>query len=111
MATRGDCDPAARVSWYVYLLECRDGSVYTGIAVDVQARLALHRAGRGARYTRSHPPQRLLGVFACADRGTASRAEAAIKRLDAARKRALCRAPAEDARLVEWHLVPEPFAG
>jgi putative endonuclease len=46
--------------WYVYLIECRDGSVYTGIATDVARRHAEHAAGKGARYTRSHPPLRLL---------------------------------------------------
>ncbi len=76
--------------WYVYLLECRDGSLYTGIATDVERRYAEHVAGKGARYTRSHPPSRLLARFPCPDRGTASRAEYAIKRLSPARKRALC---------------------
>lgn len=75
--------------WYVYLLECRDGSVYTGIAVDVDKRYAQHESGKGARYTRSRPPVRLLGRLAFADRSTASRAEHAIKRLAPARKRAL----------------------
>jgi putative endonuclease len=79
-------------AWYVYLLECRDGSVYTGIAVDVHRRYAQHVAGKGARYTRSHPPVRLLGWFAHDDRGAASRAEHAIKQLTPARKRALCEA-------------------
>ena len=49
------------MSWFVYLIECRDGSLYTGIAVDVAKRYAQHAAGKGARYTRSHPPLRLLG--------------------------------------------------
>lgn len=75
--------------WFVYLLECRDGSVYTGIAVDVARRYAQHEAGKGARYTRSRPPARLLGQLAFADRSLASRAEHAIKRLTPARKRAL----------------------
>ena len=76
-------------SWFVYLLECRGGSVYTGIATDVAARYAAHAAGRGARYTRANPPLRLVAAFACSDRGSATRAEAALKRLDPARKRAL----------------------
>lgn len=75
--------------WFVYLLECRDGSVYTGIAVDVARRYAQHAAGKGARYTRSRPPVRLLGQLAFADRSTASRAEHAIKQLAPLRKRAL----------------------
>lgn len=76
--------------WYVYLIECTDGSVYTGIAVDVERRYAQHVAGKGARYTRSRPPVRLLGRFEYPDRSSASRAEYAIKQLSAARKRALC---------------------
>ena len=76
--------------WYVYLIECRDGSLYTGISTDVERRYAQHVAGTGARYTRSHPPLRLLARFEYADRATASRAEYAIKQLTAADKRALC---------------------
>ena len=77
-------------AWYVYLLECRDGSIYTGIATDVERRFAEHAAGKGARYTRSRPPLRLLARFEYPDRSTASRAEYAIKQLSPARKRALC---------------------
>ncbi len=76
--------------WFVYLLECRDGSVYTGIATDVGRRFAQHLAGKGARYTRAHPPLRLLGQFEYPDRAAASRAEYAIKQLAPAAKRALC---------------------
>lgn len=76
--------------WYVYLLECRDGSLYTGIATDVERRYAEHVAGKGACYTRAHPPSRLLARFEYPDRSAASRAEHAIKRLTPARKRALC---------------------
>ena len=77
-------------SWFVYLIECVDGSVYTGIAVDVERRYAQHRAGKGARYTRSHPPARLLGCIEYQDRGAALRAEYAVKKLTPERKRALC---------------------
>ncbi len=76
------------MAWYLYLLECIDGSIYTGITVDVQARVAAHTAGRGARYTRSHPPKRLLASIAFADRSSASKAEYAMKQLTAAQKRA-----------------------
>lgn len=76
--------------WYVYLIECRGGSVYTGITTDVERRYAQHVTGKGARYTRSRPPQRLLGHFEYPDRSAASRAEHAIKQLTPARKRALC---------------------
>ncbi len=78
------------MSWFVYVLECRDGSLYTGIAIDVAKRYALHIAGKGARYTRSHPPARVLVQFAYPDRSSASKAEYAIKRLAPEDKRALC---------------------
>jgi putative endonuclease len=80
------------VSWYVYLIECRGGSIYTGIAVDVAARYAAHAAGKGARYTRSRPPQRLLAVLAMADKSSALREEHRIKQLSPAQKRALAAA-------------------
>jgi len=79
-------------NWHVYLIECIDGSVYTGIAVDVDRRYAQHVAGKGARYTRSHPPSRLLACFGYPDRSAALRVEYAIKQLTPARKRALCTA-------------------
>lgn len=77
------------MSWYVYLIECRDGSIYTGIARDVAVRYAAHASGKGARYTRSRPPERLIAVFAVADRSAALREELRIKRLSAQQKRAL----------------------
>ncbi len=98
------------MAWFVYLLECRGGHVYTGIAVDVQARYAAHASGRGARYTRANPPERLLASFACRDRSAATRAEAAIKRLDPARKRALCVAALEGDLLQILGLATETEA-
>lgn len=77
------------MSWFLYLIECRDGSIYTGIAVDVDARYAAHVSGKGARYTRSHPPRRLLVRVAYPDRSSASQAEYRMKRLSAAQKRAV----------------------
>ena len=74
--------------WYLYLIECRDGNIYTGITVDVAARYAAHAGGKGARYTRSHPPRRLLTVIDYADRSSASVAEHAVKQMSAAEKRA-----------------------
>lgn len=86
--------------WYVYLIECRDGSLYTGIATDVHRRYAEHAAGKGARYTRSRPPLRLLASFEYPDRAAASRAEYAIKQMTPFRKRALCAAGDEGAAAV-----------
>ena len=70
----------------MYLIVCRGGAIYTGIALDVAARYAQHVAGTGAGYTRANPPQLLLAKFACANQSVASRLEAAIKRLPASAK-------------------------
>lgn len=78
------------MAWFLYLIECNDGSIYTGIAVDVAARFAAHASGKGARYTRSRPPRRVLAIVAYPDRSTASKAEYAMKRLSAAEKRRFC---------------------
>jgi putative endonuclease len=72
------------------MIECTDGSIYTGIAIDVAARYAAHTSGKGARYTRSHPPLRLLASIAYPDKSAALKAEYRIKRLSACDKRALC---------------------
>ena len=68
-------------TWKVYILHCGDGSLYTGIAVDVQARLAAHRSGKGAKYTRGRGPLELVYEEACPDKGTALKRELAIKSL------------------------------
>ena len=73
--------------WVLYLIECVDGSIYTGITVDLAARYAAHKDGSGARYTRSHPPLRLLGYEEPPDRSSASKAEYRIKQLSPAEKR------------------------
>ena len=85
---------AAGMSWSVYLIEGRNGALYTGISTDVASRYAAHAAGRGARYTRANPPLRLLGSLPCGDRAAASRAEYRIRRLSPAAKRALFAAEA-----------------
>lgn len=72
--------------WCLYLIECRNGSYYAGITNDLEARYAAHVDGKGARYTRSNPPLRLIGSRPYPDRASASRAEAAIKRLPRAHK-------------------------
>jgi putative endonuclease len=75
------------VAWFLYVIECEDGSLYTGIAIDPEARFALHAAGKGARYTRSHPPRRLLLAVAFPDRSSASKAEYRVKRMPLEEKR------------------------
>ncbi|NIJ69464.1 GIY-YIG nuclease family protein [Xanthomonas sp. 60] len=76
----------APTPWFLYLLECRDGSYYAGISTDVDARFAAHQAGRGARYTRARPPLRILAVRQYAGRSDASRAEWELKQQPRAKK-------------------------
>lgn len=78
-----------RERWFLYILRCADGTLYTGIARDVAARLELHAKGRGARYTRGRGPLELCAVRRCADQGRALRLEHAVKQLDRAQKEAL----------------------
>lgn len=73
-------------AWAVYLLECADGRVYTGIARDPEQRYAKHLAGKGARFTRSNPPRQLLGWIWVAGHGEALRLEIAWKRLPRAER-------------------------
>jgi putative endonuclease len=68
--------------WWLYLLVCRDGRTYAGIATDVAARFAAHSCGKGAKFTRSNPPVRVLGAQAFASKSEALKAEAALKKLD-----------------------------
>ena len=77
--------------WWLYLLGCRDGRTYAGIAIDVAARFAAHSSGKGAKFTRSNPPVRVLGAQAFASKSEALKAEAALKRLDRTKKLAWAR--------------------
>ena len=78
-------------AWFVYLLECRDGRIYTGVSPDYERRLADHRAGKGAAFTRINPPQRLLAVKQFADKREAMRVEVQVKRLRRPQKLELAR--------------------
>ena len=69
------------MSWWVYILRCGDGTLYTGTAADVERRLAAHRRGRGAKYTRGRGPLAVVYREECPDQGSALRREAAIKKL------------------------------
>lgn len=72
--------------WCVYILRCRDGSLYTGITNDLPARLAAHNSGTGAKYTRSRGPVVLVYRETANDHGHALRREAAIKALSRSEK-------------------------
>ena len=75
--------------WVVYILECGDNSLYTGITTDLSARFAAHRAGTGAKYTRGRGPLNLVFEEPAPDRSAATRRESEIKALDVTAKRRL----------------------
>lgn len=66
--------------YYVYMLRCRGGVYYTGLTVDVTHRVRLHMAGKGAKFTRSYPPEEIAALWRCGDKVTAARVEYAIKK-------------------------------
>ena len=66
--------------YYVYILQCKDKSLYTGITTDVARRFAEHRAGTGGHYTCSHVPEKIVYTEKVVTRGVALKREAEIKR-------------------------------
>lgn len=74
---------------FCYILECSDGTYYTGWTTDPDRRTRQHNAGRGAKYTRSHRPVRLVYVEELPDRGSAMQREQQIKQLNRNRKEKL----------------------
>jgi len=72
--------------WVVYLLECADGTYYTGITNDLQNRLAAHNAGTGARYTRGRGPVSIIALKNCSNRSEASKIEALLKKQNRSKK-------------------------
>jgi putative endonuclease len=67
-------------TWWVYMISCRGGKIYTGTAIDPEARYEAHRAGKGAAFTRANPPVGLLRCVPFASRSDACRAEAVLKK-------------------------------
>ena len=92
--------------WCLYLLRCGDGSLYCGVTNDLPRRLAAHREGKGARYTRGRGPLRVVYQEACADRPAALRREHAVKRLTREAKLRLV----SDSRAGSPAVVPEGLA-
>jgi putative endonuclease len=78
--------------WWLYVLECRGGILYTGIAKDVEARFCLHVKGAGAKFTRLNRPVRILARASLPTRSEALRAEHALKQLPRAEKLRWCEA-------------------
>jgi putative endonuclease len=82
--------------WYLYLIECQDGTYYAGITTDVVKRYQTHLSGKGAKYTRARKPRRLLGARVYVNRSEAAKAEWAIKQLDKREKPGFLRAIANE---------------
>lgn len=78
------------MDWKLYILECSDGTLYTGITDNIDHRVAVHNLGRGAKYTRGRTPVILRYVENCADHSAALRREYAVKGLTRAEKLRLC---------------------
>ena len=79
------------MSWYVYILRCGDGTLYTGITDNISRRLAVHRSGKGAKYTRGRGPLELAYTEEVPDKPAALRREYQIKRLTRQEKERLIR--------------------
>lgn len=78
--------------YYVYILRCADGTLYTGCTNDLERRLRTHNAGKGAKYTRARLPVELVYAEEAADKSQALRREAAIKALPRSEKLGLIKA-------------------
>jgi putative endonuclease len=103
-------DPV-QTPWSVYMLRCGDGSLYTGIAIDVSRRVAEHQSGsRGARYLRGRGPLKLVLQAEVGDRGSAARVELRIKRLGKQEKERLLLAPARVRTLLDAAGAPPTAA-
>ena len=85
----GEEPPKPSPAWHCYLLACADGTIYTGITTDPARREAMHNRGVASKYTRARRPVRMIWTEPHPDRASASRREAALRRLPAAAKRAL----------------------
>jgi putative endonuclease len=78
-----------RGQWFCYVLECADGTLYTGITRSLDRRLSTHNRGRASRYTRGRRPVRLVYAEPHPDRSSASRREIDVKKMSRTKKRAL----------------------
>jgi len=89
------------MGFYCYILECADGTYYTGWSTDPQRRTRTHNSGRGARYTRAHLPVRLVYVESLPDRSAAMKREFAIKNMGRVAKQNLIAQHAEIDNLID----------
>lgn len=87
------------MKYYIYILRCRDGKLYTGITTDMERRFSEHLSGdKGAKFTRSDPPEEIAALWSCDGRSSASKLEYALKKLRRDRKLQLI---ADDSLLPE----------
>ncbi len=77
------------MSWHIYILRCKGGSLYTGITTDLDRRVDEHNAGTGSKYTRAHLPIELVWSESADDESSAKKREAAIKKLSRPEKEVL----------------------
>lgn len=77
--------------WYLYILRCGDGTLYTGITTDVEKRLEAHRSGKGAKYTRGRSPLELIYREKCGSHSDALKRELTVKKLSREQKEMLLR--------------------
>ncbi len=77
------------MSYFVYILLCKDKTLYTGITTDVQRRFLEHKKGIGSRYVKSHKAVKIVYIEKSKNRSTASKRESAIKKLDRSQKHLL----------------------
>lgn len=74
------------MGWVVYMVMCSDNTIYTGITNDLEKRINTHNSGKGAKYTRSRYPVRLLSNWSCEDKSAASKLEYQYKQLSRLQK-------------------------
>jgi putative endonuclease len=84
--------------WFIYILECANGRLYTGITTDLAERFRKHSSGKGAMFTRLNRPVRMIAAKMCENRSEASKLEFAIKKLKPERKRLTA---------TQWPLIKE----
>lgn len=83
------CTKVPETPWFLYILECADKTLYTGITTDVQRRFEQHENGQGAKYTKGRAPLKILYTEECENRSSASKRELEIKALSKQAKQAL----------------------
>lgn len=76
--------------WVLYILECKDGTLYTGITDNFERRFQAHNTGKGAKYTRGRGPLKVRYMEDCEDHSAALKRESAVKRLTKTEKQKLC---------------------